>query len=110
MLSIRNFTLKIAAHLRLLRDDPEKFGSNVLQFTNPQRFLDRLLDVQTATPMHVLVDPTLTDRPTLNILQPILSSVSMTGGPNTIITVAFHVAREGIPVRIVTTRDATDPA
>ena len=32
----------------------------------------------------------------------------MTGGPNTIVTMAFHLAREGVPVRIVTTRGATD--
>ena len=110
MTALRDIPRKIAAHLRLLRQDPEKFGANMLQFTDPVKFLERLLDVQTATPMHIRVDPTLSNRPTLNILQPILSSVSMTGGPNTIITVAFHVAREGIPVRIVTTRGTTDPA
>ena len=109
-MALRDIPRKIAAHLRLLREDPEKFGANVLQFTDPAKFLERLLDVQTATPMHIRIDPTLSSRPTLNILQPVLSSVSMTGGPNTIITVAFHVAREGIPVRIVTTRSATDPA
>jgi hypothetical protein len=100
---------KIATHLRLLRDDPEKFAANLLQFTNPAQFHERLLDVQTATPMHVRIDPVQADRPTLNILQPILSAISMTGGPNTIVTVAFQVARDGIPVRIVTTRAATDP-
>ena len=110
MTALRDIPRKIAAHLRLLREDPEKFGANVLQFTDPGKYLERLLDLQTATPMHVRVDQALADRPTLNILQPILSSVSMTGGPNTISTVAFHVAREGIPVRIVTTRAATDPA
>lgn len=110
MTTLSDIPRKIGAHLRLLRDDPEKFAANLLQFTNPARFHERLLDVQTATPMHVRIDPVQADRPTLNILQPILSSVSMTGGPNTIITVAFHVAREGIPVRIITTRDATDPA
>jgi hypothetical protein len=110
MALLTNLRRKIAAHARLLRHDPEKFAANLLQFTNPARFHERLLDVQIATPMHVRIDPSLTNRSTLNILQPILSSVSMTGGPNTIVTVAFHVAREGIPVRIVTTRDATDPA
>jgi O-antigen biosynthesis protein len=102
---------KIASHARLLRDDPEKFAANFQQFTNPSRFRDKLLDVQTATPMHLRVDPDLASRPCLNVLQPILSPVSMTGGPNTIITLAYQVAREGIPVRIVTTRDNgnTDP-
>lgn len=110
MIRIRDIPRKVAAHLRLLRDDPERFAANFLQFTNPKRFLGRLLDVQIAYPMHVRVDPALVDRPTFNILQPVLSSVSMTGGPNTIVTVAFQVARGGIPVRSVTTREATDPA
>jgi O-antigen biosynthesis protein len=110
MLHISGFLAKIAAHLRLLREDPEKFGANLLQFTDSAKFLDRLLDVQTATPMYTRIDPAQVSRPSLNILQPVLSSVSMTGGPNTIITVAFHVAREGIPVRIITTRAKTDPA
>ncbi len=110
MTALRDIPRKIAAHLRLLREDPEKFGANLLQITNPGKFRDRLLDVQTATPMYLRIDAAKSHQPTLNILQPILSSVSMTGGPNTIITVAFHVAREGIPVRIITTRSATDPA
>jgi hypothetical protein len=112
----RDLARKIAAHTRLLRDDPEKFAANFLQFTNPNRFRERLLDVQTATPMYVRIDRALGDEPALNILQPILSPVSMTGGPNTIITLAFQVAREGIPVRVITTRSTkgdggeTDPA
>ena len=108
--SLLDLPRKIASHARLLRDDPEKFAANLLQLTNPARFHERLLDVQTATPMHVRIDPATASPPALNILQPILSSVSMTGGPNTIVTVAFQVAREGIPVRLVTTRSATDPA
>jgi O-antigen biosynthesis protein len=102
---------KVASHVRMLRDDPETFAANLLQFTNPARFRDRLVDVQTATPMHVRIDLALADRPALNVMQPILSPVSMTGGPNTIITLAYQLAREGVPVRIVTTRGngETDP-
>jgi hypothetical protein len=61
--------------------------------------------------MHLHLDPGRADRRWLNVLQPILSPVSMTGGPNTIITLAYQLAREGVPVRIVTTRDNgnTDP-
>lgn len=105
MPSLPNLARKLAAHLRLLRSDPEKFAANLLQLTNPARFLERLIDLQTATPMHVRIDGGLATQPALNVLQPILSPVSMTGGPNTIINVAFQLAREGIPVRIVTTRD-----
>jgi O-antigen biosynthesis protein len=100
---------KVASHARLLRHDPERFAANLLQFTNPERFRDRLVDVQTAVPMHVQIDPSLTRQPALNVLQPILSPISMTGGPNTIITLAYQLARDGVPVRIVTTRGATDP-
>ena len=50
--------------------------------------------------------------PALNVLQPILSSNSMTGGPNTIVLMAALAAEAGIPVRIVTNRAGhrTDPA
>jgi hypothetical protein len=102
---------KIRTHLRLLRNDPEKFATNLLQFTNPIRFQEKLADVIVAAPLCVRVDPALADAPALNVLQPILSPASMTGGPNTVINVAFWVAKLGIPVRLVTTREApgTDP-
>ena len=103
---------KVRNHLRLLRDDPEKFGANLSQFTNPVRFQERLADVMLAAPLHARVDPALADTPAINVLQPILSPASMTGGPNTIVNIAFWVAKLGVPVRIVTTREApgTDPA
>ncbi len=96
---------KISSHARLLRHDPERFGANLLQFTNPERFRDRLLDVQTAAPMYVRVGEDAAMQPALNFLQPILSPASMTGGPNTIVNLAYQLARAGVPVRIVTTRD-----
>ena len=108
---------KVRNHLRLLWDDPEKFASNLLQFTNPSRFREKLADVMVAAPLHVCVDPALAAAPALNVLQPILSPTSMTGGPNTVVNVAFWVAKRGIKVRLVTAREApgshasgTDPA
>jgi len=95
---------KVGTHLRLLRNDPEAFGANLLQFTNPARFQARLLDVMTAAPMQARIDPGLRARPAINVLQPILSPESMTGGPNTIVNLAFQVATLGVDVRIVTTR------
>lgn len=102
---------KIQNHLQLLKNDPEKFGSNLLQLTNPARFQEKLADVMIAAPLHVRVVQALRDVPTLNVLQPILSPGIMTGGPNTVVNIAFWVARLGIPVRIVTTKVApeTDP-
>ena len=103
---------KIVRHLRLLRDDPERFAANLLQFTNARRFHEKLIDITTASPLHVRFTPALDARPTLNVLQPVLSSESMTGGPNTIVNFAFRVAQNGMPARVVTTRPGvrTDPA
>ena len=102
---------KVRNHLRLLRDDPEKFAANLLQFTNPTRFQEKLADIMIAAPLCVRVDPALAEAPALNVLQPILSPASMTGGPNTVVNVAFWVAKRGIKVRLVTTREVpgTDP-
>jgi hypothetical protein len=102
---------KIIRHLKLLRDDPERFAANLLQFTNPQRFQEKLLDIWVAPPLNVRFDPALAARPTLNVLQPVLSPEHMTGGPNTIVNFAFRVAQQGIPVRVVTNRPGvrTDP-
>ena len=88
---------KVRDHLRLLRDDPEKFAANLQQFTNPARFQARLADIMTAAPLHVRVDPSVPGEPALNVLQPILSPISMTGGPNTIINIAYWVARTRHP-------------
>jgi O-antigen biosynthesis protein len=95
---------KLRRHLQLLKDDPEKFGFNLLQFSNPQRFQDKLLDVQRAAPLQVRVDAALASQPALNVLQPVLSPQVMTGGPNTVVNLALWVARQGVAVRIVTTR------
>ena len=101
---------KIARHLRLLRDDPERFGRNLLQYTNPAQFEAGLVDILDQPPLHVRVEPGLS--PALNVLQPILSPNSMTGGPNTIVLLAALTAEAGVPVRIVTNRAGhrTDPA
>jgi O-antigen biosynthesis protein len=102
---------KIVRHLKLLRDDPERFAANLLQFTNPRRFQEKLIDITTAAPLHVRLDTALDARPSLNVLQPVLSTESMTGGPNTIVNFAFRLAQNGVPVRVVTTRPGvrTDP-
>lgn len=107
---LRGLPAKAAAHLRLLRDDPERFGRNVLQYTNPARFEAGLIDILDQPPLHVRVEAG--HPPALNILQPILSPASMTGGPNTIVLLAALAAEAGVPVRIVTNRAGhrTDPA
>ena len=92
---------KIGAHLALLRRDPERFGRNLLQVTNPALFEERLLDVMDAVPMHICIDPTMSGPPHLNVLSSTLSRSGMTGGPNTIANLALRIARQGIPIRFV---------
>jgi len=107
---LRRMPAKVATHLRLLRHDPERFGRNLLQFTDPARFEAGLIDILDQPPLHVQVTPGLV--PALNVLQPILNPDAMTGGPNTIVLLAALAAEAGIPVRIVTNRvgHRTDPA
>ncbi len=90
-------------NVRLLRRDPERLARNVLQFTNPALFEQRLLDVLHATPMHVRYDPSAAKVPTLNVLDAAWSVMGMTGGPNTVINLAFRIARHGVPIRLVST-------
>jgi len=106
---IRRLSTKVATHLRLLRDDPEQFGRNLLQYTDPARFEAKLIDILDQPPLHIRIEPGLS--PALNVLQPVLSPNAMTGGPNTIVLLAALAAEAGIPVRIVTNRAGhrTDP-
>jgi hypothetical protein len=103
---------KIVRHLRLLRDDPERLARNLLQFTNPRRFRERLVDIEAPPPLALRFDAALDARRTLNVLLPVLDSDNATGGPNTVLHLALRIARHGVPVRVVTTRPqaATDPA
>ncbi len=98
------FLRKLRRHWQLLREDPEKFGFNLLQFTHPQRFQERLFDMQSAPPLQLRLEPALRATPALNVLQPVLSPAVMTGGPNTVVNLALWLAQLGLPVRIVTTR------
>jgi len=101
--SLRKLPAKVTAQLKLLRRDPEGFGRNLLQFTHPALFEERLLDVMNAVPVHVRVDADAPGPPHLNVLNPELTPSGMTGGPNTIINLALRIARQGVPVRLVTT-------
>ena len=98
---------KVLAQLRLLRDDPERFGRNLLQYTNPARFEAGLLDLLEQPPLNVRAAAGLP--PALNVLQPLVSPEAMTGGPNTIILLAALVAEAGVKVRIATTRAGHRP-
>jgi len=60
---------KTIGQIRLLRDDPARFGANLEQFTQPARFREKLIDVLTASPLHVRIDGGLAAQPALNVLQ-----------------------------------------
>lgn len=102
------FPRRIARHARLLRDDPELFGRNLLQYVNPALFEQRLDDVLRPTPMQVSITPGPGAGPRLNVLDGTWVRAGMTGGPNTVINLMLRVARLGVPVRLVTTVSATD--
>jgi O-antigen biosynthesis protein len=103
---------KAVTHFRLLRDDPERFGRNLMQVTHPGIFEDRLVDVLDAVPMHVSIDRATPGPAHLNVLNSALTRSGMTGGPNTIINLALRIARLGVPLRLVTTvaTSTMDPA
>jgi hypothetical protein len=90
MASLRSLPARLLGQVSLLRRDPERFGRNMLQFTNPALFEQRLIDVMNPRPMHVTVAPGA--KPHLNILNPALTPEGMTGGPNTIINLALRIA------------------
>ena len=110
--SLDTLRRKVADHFDILLHDPERFGRNLMQFTNPKLFEKRLVDVLDGVPMQVAVDPTMPGPAHLNVLNSALAANGMTGGPNTIINLALRIARLGVPVRLVTTvvTSTLDPA
>lgn len=94
---------KLLGNIKLLRRDPELLGRNLLQFTNPALFEQRLVDVLHAAPMHVRFEAHQDGPPRLNVLDTAWTKLGMTGGPNTVLNLAGRIAREGIAVRLVST-------
>jgi hypothetical protein len=99
----RQVLRKLLGAARTLRNDPEAFGRNLLQYTDPAAFEARLIDVMNATPMHVRFDPGLAAPLRLNVLDSAWTRMGMTGGPNTVVNLAFRVAQQGVAVRLVAT-------
>lgn len=100
---VRALPRKLGANLALLRRDPEQLARNLLQFTNPALFEERLVDVMHTVPMHVRFSAQEGGPPRLNVLDSAWTQAGMTGGPNTVINLAFRIAREGVAVRLVST-------
>ena len=94
---------KLLGAAKTLRKDPETFARNLLQYTDPAAFEARLIDVMHATPMHFRFDPDLDAPVRLNVLDSAWTRTGMTGGPNTVVNLAFRVAQQGVTVRLVAT-------
>ena len=109
---LRTLAGKFGSHARLLREDPERFARNVLQFTSPSLFEQRLVDVLGTAPMHVRYDGSAPATPRLNVLDNAWTKTGMTGGPNTIINLVCRVSQHGVAVRLVSTSTpvAVEPA
>jgi hypothetical protein len=101
--TVRRLYEKVAGSLRLLRHDPETLARNLMQFSHPALFEQRLIDVLHAVPMHVRYSPASDAPPRLNVLDSAWTRSGMTGGPNTVINLAARIAKTGIEVRLVST-------
>ena len=54
-------------------------------------------------PFNLVIDPRLAAHPTINFLLPVVRMSSMSGGPNTALNLAYHLAALGFPLRIFST-------
>ena len=92
--SLGSLAGKARNQFKLLRTDPEKFGRNLMQYTNRELSQQRLVDVLNAVPMHVKVEAG-SSPPCLHVLDAAWSRDGMTGGPNTVINLAFPGGQTG---------------
>lgn len=60
------------------------------------------------TLLRFTLDETLASRPALNVLVPGLARRNLSGGPNTAINIACHLARAGTKVRLISTQAPLD--
>jgi O-antigen biosynthesis protein len=94
---------KIGPQTRLLFRDPKRVIENLDDLIHPERLQQKLLGLEEMPPMHVRIDGGNTATPHLNVLLPL--GRRLTGGTNTAIHIAIHMAEAGIPVRILMTED-----
>src|SRR5882724_5055701 len=60
------------------------------------------------TPLNIQVKAELSTRPTLNVLVPGLGIKHMSGGPNTVVNLAYRLAALGVPIRLISTNVPID--
>jgi len=59
-------------------------------------------------PLNLVVDPTLATQPTINVLLPAIRMISMSGGPNTALNLAYQLAQAGFAIRLISTDTPID--
>jgi hypothetical protein len=96
----------ISRGLFLVRE-PARFVENLEDAIRPEKYRKKLLGFQPMPPMQVRIDGDSAS-PRCNVLLPLLDR-RFTGGPNTVLNIASHLAEAGIPVRILAT-DGPVPA
>jgi O-antigen biosynthesis protein len=97
---------KIQSQGRLLVREPARFVENLEDAIRPEKYRKKLLGFQSMPPMQVRTDGDAP--PHCNVLAPVLAG-RLTGGPNTVFTIASGLAEAGIPVRLLAT-DGPVPA
>ncbi|HQT79735.1 MAG TPA: hypothetical protein PLD10_22050, partial [Rhodopila sp.] len=91
----------IADQLSLAFRNPKKFIDNIDYTLHPKKLADKLLGLELLPPIHVHVEPHDSRQPHLNVLLPTLNPTKLTGGPNTALIIACHLAKMHIPIRVV---------
>jgi glycosyltransferase involved in cell wall biosynthesis len=92
---------KIGAQGRLILRDPRRFIENLDHTLHPGKLQQKWAGLEPMPPMHVSIDAGAATKPYLNVLLPRLGPGSLTGGPNTAISIACGLAARGIPIRIL---------
>jgi hypothetical protein len=97
---------KIQSQGRLLVQDPARFVENLEDAVRPEKYRKKLLGFESMPPLQVRIEAGAL--PHCNVLIPVLTG-RLSGGPNTVFTIASGLAEAGIPVRLLAT-DGAVPA
>jgi WsaF, C-terminal domain/WsaF, N-terminal domain len=86
---------------------PRHFWASLQQYAaqseaanSPLQYLNGLPSV---CPLNLVLDAELADRPHLNVLLPGVAMRAMSGGPNTLINLAYRMAARGVAMRFIST-------
>ncbi len=92
---------------RFALTQPRQFWASLQQFAaqsqTPASYLQYLNGLPSVCPLNLTVDPALASRPHLNVLIPGVAMRAMSGGPNTLINLAYRMAAGGVPIRFIST-------